>query len=233
MLVIGVAIVFLITKRNYMIIVVIALFQYFFNKPSRYLKSRELTFLIGMVILILFISSEFSTFFVQRYEVREKAFGVKITEHSRLLELKLYPDIIRSSDFKLLNLLVGSGKAVKAKQFVSSELNDEGREWHTGIAYLIYGYGIIGLVMMTIFLFNVTVYVRKRRELLRSHGLASLENQVMIVIIVVSFGIYMEWIISLQSGVIPFSILGAVLGYMDSKVSISENTKDLESYQSL
>ena len=223
LIVAGAAIVFLITKRNYMIMVSIALILYLFNKPTRYFKLRELTFLVAIVLFSLFVSSEFSSFFTRRYEVRQEAFGVKITEHSRLLELTLYPKTLISSDTKLLSFLFGSGKALSAKEFVSNELKDEGREWHTGIAYLIYGYGATGLVLMTVFFSNIIIYAIKRRRLMRSLGFNSLENQVMILIFGVVFGIYMEWMSNLQSGVIPFSILGSVLGYMDTKVSTHEN----------
>lgn len=210
-------VVLLITKRNHIIMVGITAMFIFLYKPKRYFQFREFVLILTIAIIGTAFLYVTNSLIEQRLSVREQAFNVRIEEHSRTREITLYPYYLRSDLSNSFSILFGSGRYSPAKRLIADQLNEDSRDWHTGIAHALYGYGLIGLVFLLAFFRRLFKWQRKLMSVPGLDKNSYMYMQAYVMFLLLVYGVAMEWMQSLQSSVLPFALYGSILGYIDSQ----------------
>lgn len=218
-------IIILVTKRNYMIMILIAFSIFFFYKPKRLVRGDAIVFVVILFVSALVLSKNVITLVEKRFEVREQQFQVKLSEHSRLLEFLTYPTYLADHKTSLNKILFGMGDAVEARHYYDAMFHDTDRKWHSGVSNLLYSYGIIGFGSFMYFFWKIMQHFNTMKNVNIRSGSMAIVIQSLVIIAVAVYGIMMEWMSNLFSSLIPFAMLGVFLGYMNSNANLLETSE--------
>jgi hypothetical protein len=232
----GLFVLILVLKRAYVYLTLSgALLFILFLTKRKNIRFIGPFFIIGLVAYVLL-----SDYILASVAIRKDVLRRGYTEEGRGIELILYPKSVEASKEPINFALFGIELFNSQGKFtiVEKVLNDKDRLLHSDLATILYGSGIIGLV-----LFVRIYYLILRRYLQYRKKIRHIFTNEMIQKLFASFvSVYMCLIINTLSDgmvvalnrVLPYMVLGAILGIMNKTLNspaynyLNTNTKHVQ-----
>lgn len=211
---------FLILKRTYVYLSVAgALIFIFLITKRKNLRFIGPFFIIGLIAYIVL-----SDYILASINIRQEVLNRGYAEEGRGIELILYPEIVKLSDNPSNFLLFGEELFNSQGKFTLIEkvLNDKDRLLHSDIATILYGAGVIGLLLFI----RVNYYLLRKYYLLRSklkkrssdELIKKLYATFISIFICLMINTLSDGMIVATNRVLPYMMLGAILGLMYKRV---------------
>ncbi len=211
--IVAILILMLITKRNY---IVMSVFPFVIYIGSFILLIRNKSTLARVVVFVTLIivgGVLTDNYIGERLASRRGAFE-NVAQQNRIQEFYLYPEVVRSETHEVAFMLFGRDYFSYGKSYrvLADAIDDTDRKWHSGAANYLYGLGLIGCFLVFGIWYRVISLYRLGFRTAKQRSTKILMVQGIMMILGVAFMGFMEFISSIQQGIVPFTYLGAIIG---------------------
>ncbi len=212
----GVFVLILNLKRTYVYLTLAGALMFIFLITKR----RNLRFIGPFVIIGLITYVLFSDFILASIAIREDVLRRGYAEEGRGIELMLYPKVLSKSGEPFNFALFGTELFNSQGKFTLIEkvLNDKDRLLHSDLATILYGSGIIGMLLFIRFYYYIIKKFYKYRKILRRFTGDELMKKLFAtyisVFVCLAINTLSDGINTASNRVLPYMILGAILGLM-------------------
>jgi hypothetical protein len=210
----------LILKRSYVYLTLAgALIFIFFLTKRKSLRFIGPFFIIGFITYILL-----SDYILASISVRQEVIRRGYSEEGRGIELILYPEVVKYSPDPTNFMLFGEELFNSKGKFrlIEKVLNDKDRLLHSDVATVLYGAGIIGLLLLIrMYYFFLIKYLRLRRRLKKvseDEILKKLFSTFVSLFICLFINTLSDGMMVATNRVMPYLMMGAILGLMYKKL---------------
>lgn len=206
------AILILMSKRASILLLILGVSIIVILNRKIYFRSSNF---IYFAILLAFVLSVFYLSFVQAMETRTRVSEFEIAEEGRYLEyVILYGEVIESND--LLTFLFGKELFVEEGQFGLNQsiLEVSARRIHSDYAILLYGGGLVGLLLYLRLFYIMFKTFLTTRDVLK--GQSKYRAAFLAIFICLIFNGFVDSLTVASARAIPFVFLGGLLGVLFS-----------------
>jgi len=210
----------LILKRTYIYLVLLGplIFMFFITK-RRNLKFIGPFFIFGFIAYILL-----SDYILEAFKIRQDVLGRGYAEEGRGIELILYPQVVKFSSDPTNFMLFGEELFNSQGKFtlIEKALHDKDRLLHSDVATILYGAGVIGLFLfIRMYYFFISKYLGLRnrlKKITRDELLKKMYAAFLSIFICLIANTLSDGMISAPNRVLPYMMMGAILGLMHKKL---------------
>jgi hypothetical protein len=222
----GLFVLIMVLKRAYVYLALSgALLFIFFLTKRKNLRFIGPFFIIGLIAYVLL-----SDYILASVAIRKDVLRRGYTEEGRGIELVLYPKVVEISKEPLNFSLFGTELFNSQGKFplVEKVLNDKDRLLHSDLATILYGSGLIGLLLfIRIYILILRKYLQYRQKLKQLisgdlfHKLFASFVSVYMCLIINTLS---DGMIVAANRVLPYILMGAILGIMNKTIISANNT---------
>lgn len=210
-------------KRSYFLILFTGIFFYILFSINKINKNLILKFIL-IIYLFVFLAS--SLYLFKSYiSKREKILNAtELTSEGRYMEFMYYPEVINKEG--LMFMLVGKELFVSSGKFVTLDQIEKGRFLHNDYSNLLYGVGIIGLLLYISIFYKI--YTFSKKYYFKNPSLPN--KHFYYIIITTIFTILIsgtgDGILNITNRVVPFYFIGVMFSLLrDNKIVILKKLK--------